>query len=53
MQIYDIIDELEPVDQEAETYRPIQALYYWPLGLGLLCLLLFLLADSFRRKQSS
>ena len=53
MQIYDIIDELEPVDQEAETYRPIQALYYWPLGLGLLCLLLFLLADSLRRKQSS
>ncbi|GIS18414.1 MAG: hypothetical protein CM15mP120_03300 [Pseudomonadota bacterium] len=41
MQIYAEIDELEPVDQDAETYRPVQALFYWPLGLSLLCLLLF------------
>ena len=35
-QIYAILDELEPVDQEAETFRPILTLYYWPLGLSLL-----------------
>jgi Ca-activated chloride channel homolog len=33
--IYGILDELEPVDQEAETFRPIQALFYWPLGAAL------------------
>ncbi|MEY4640412.1 MAG: hypothetical protein RLZZ227_406 [Pseudomonadota bacterium] len=33
--IYTILDELEPVDQEAETFRPTQALFYWPLGLAL------------------
>jgi Ca-activated chloride channel family protein len=50
MQIYDKIDELEPVDQKAETFRPVQALYYWPLAFGLLCLLLILLTDLLRRR---
>src|SRR5690606_16552785 len=35
--IYEILDELEPVDQEAETFRPTQALFFWPLGLALAC----------------
>jgi Ca-activated chloride channel family protein len=33
--IYTLLDELEPVDQDAETFRPTQALFYWPLGLAL------------------
>lgn len=33
--IYRIIDEMEPVEQEAETFRPIKALFYWPLGAAL------------------
>lgn len=33
--IYGILDELEPVDQEAETFRPTQALFFWPLGIAL------------------
>lgn len=33
--IYGILDELEPVDQKAETFRPTQALFFWPLGLAL------------------
>lgn len=33
--IYGMLDELEPVDQEAETFRPIQSLFYWPLGAAL------------------
>ena len=53
MQIYAEIDELEPVDQDAETYRPVQALVYWPLGVSLLCLLLFLLTDLLRQRQNS
>ena len=50
MQIYTKIDELEPVTQEAETYRPIQALYYWPLTASLGCLILLLLTDILRRQ---
>jgi Ca-activated chloride channel family protein len=35
-QIYALLDELEPVEQEDEVFRPTSALYYWPLGLALL-----------------
>jgi Ca-activated chloride channel family protein len=40
-EIYDLIDALEPIEQEAETYRPITSLYFWPLGAAWLmtCLL--------------
>ncbi len=38
LEIYDLIDELEPIDQDPETYRPIQALYYWPLGGSIILL---------------
>jgi len=34
--IYELLDQLEPVEQEAETFRPTLALFYWPLGLALL-----------------
>lgn len=34
--VYQKIDELEPVDQEAETFRPVKALYYLPLSAALL-----------------
>ena len=40
--IYSILDSLEPVDQEAETFRPTLTLFYWPLGAALL--LSFLIA---------
>lgn len=33
--IYTMLDELEPVEQEAETFRPIQSLFFWPLGVAL------------------
>ncbi|WP_078085555.1 vWA domain-containing protein [Microbulbifer mangrovi] len=38
--IYAELDRLEPVEQEAETYRPLKSLYVWPLAI---CLLLSLL----------
>jgi Ca-activated chloride channel family protein len=34
--IYQIIDELQPIEQEAETFRPVKALFYWPLGAALI-----------------
>ncbi len=33
--IYELLDELEPVEQETAFYRPRQALGYWPLALAL------------------
>lgn len=40
--IYSILDELEPVEQEAETFRPTLSLFYWPLSAAVV--LSFLLA---------
>ena len=45
LEIYDLIDELEPIDQDPETYRPIQALYFWPLSAAVLFFSLILLID--------
>ncbi len=42
-QIYRLIDELEPVPDEAGFYRPRQALFHWPLAAALLVGLLILL----------
>jgi len=39
-QIYAVIDQLEPVEQEQQLFRPRRALYYWPLGLAFLLSLL-------------
>ncbi len=43
-QIYEILDELEPVEQEDETFRPTIALFYWPLGICLFFSFLIALA---------
>ncbi len=43
MQIYSLLDEVEPVAEDAETYRPINELYYWPLSAALLLSLLLAL----------
>ena len=32
--IYNQLNKLEPVDQEAETVRPTISLFHWPLGLA-------------------
>jgi len=31
--IYDLLDDLEPTEADPEIFRPIQSLYYWPLGI--------------------
>ena len=52
MEIYALIDQLEPVEQEAEIFRPVQALYFWPLGASVLIWAMLLIAD-FRRARGS
>ncbi|MDH5737171.1 MAG: VWA domain-containing protein [Gammaproteobacteria bacterium] len=44
--IYRLLDRIEPVAQENETYRPVKSLYFWPLGLALALSLLLALRDS-------
>ena len=35
-EIYVLLDELEPIDKEQQSFRPINALFYWPLAMALL-----------------
>ena len=34
-EIYSLLDTLEPVEHEAQMFRPRNALFYWPLGMAL------------------
>ncbi len=35
-EIYGLLDELEPLDKERQSFRPVNALFYWPLAIALL-----------------
>ena len=54
--IYDSIDQLEPIEQEGQFYRPVTELYVWPAGtavtLWLLLSALRFLASRARRNES-
>lgn len=45
-EIYQLLDEFEPVSREDETFRPVRELYMWPAGAALLCSLLLGLGAS-------
>ncbi len=52
-QIYGLLNQLEPVEQSKETFRPVQSLYYWPLAAALLssfALALSFLLPTIRRR---
>ena len=54
--IYQELNRLEPIEQDAETIRPIAALYHWPLGLGFilsLSIALFSLFQSGIRRSNA
>lgn len=38
-QIYQQLDQLEPVESDQEAIRPVDELFYWPLGVSLLLVL--------------
>ncbi len=48
-QIYGVIDKLQPVDQQTQTFRPRTTLFYWPLVASLLLASLILLPLAWRR----
>jgi len=47
-QIYLLLDQLEPVAQEAQLFRPSSELFHWPLGLALMLAALVILAPQLR-----
>lgn len=51
-QIYGLLDKLEPVLGDSETFRPAKALYMWPLGLALLLTGLRLLLPGLARNTT-
>jgi len=54
LKIYDLIDQLEPTEQEAELFRPMRALYIYPLAVAIALASLLMLALSltgFRRQH--
>ena len=50
-QVYALIDELEPVEQDPKKFRPQKSLYYWPLAAALLLGALLALMQSGVRSQ--
>jgi Ca-activated chloride channel family protein len=42
--IYQLLDELEPIEKDAYRFRPRMALYYWPLSLAVMFAAMLLLA---------
>lgn len=47
-EIYRLLDQLEPVDQSAATYRPRQTLFQWPLAVAMVLSLLLASARLLR-----
>jgi Ca-activated chloride channel family protein len=40
--IYQILDKLEPIEQEQQQMRPLTALFYWPLAIALIISMLYI-----------
>ena len=48
VEIYELLDELEPVDQDESIYRPRASLFHWPAAVGLLSMLGLLIRVAVR-----
>jgi len=51
--IYQLLDKLEPVEQDQQQMRPLKALFYWPLSLAVILALLYLFSANITRVVSS
>jgi len=41
-EIYGLLDELEPVERDLEVFRPVAALFHWPLAAALVAIALLM-----------
>jgi Ca-activated chloride channel family protein len=51
--IYQLLDDLEPVEQEQQQMRPLTALFYWPLGLAMLLSVIGVLTQTLTKHSFS
>lgn len=47
-QIHEELDRLEPIEFDEETFRPVRALFYWPLAVAFILSLLLALSYCWR-----
>ena len=47
--IYRLLDQLEPAEKDQDVFRPVTALFYWPLAIALLGAML--LAAAWHSRQ--
>jgi len=52
VQIYRLLDQLEPVERETQLLRPVKSLYPWPLAVSMLLAALVLALPLIRRRLS-
>lgn len=52
-EIYRTLDALEPVPAPDEVFRPVTALFYWPLGVALALSMLLALAVAGPRREGT
>ena len=45
-EVYQLLDQLEPIEQEQKQVRPLTALYYWPLSTAFIIAFMYLLFRS-------
>ena len=50
--IYALLDRIEPVSGDEQTWRPVEELYFWPLGAALLLSVLIALSAAFGRRAA-
>jgi Ca-activated chloride channel homolog len=47
-EIYQLLDQLEPINQDSQTFRPQTSLFHWPLSIALILSLLLAASRSLR-----
>jgi len=50
--IHQELDRLEPIDQDERTFRPVRALFFWPLSVALLLSFIWALGHWWSGRQS-
>ncbi len=50
--IYELVDQLEPIDADQQTYRPIKALFHYPLLLAFIISAILALKPLLNRRRS-
>lgn len=51
--IHTELDRLEPVEQDSRTFRPVRALFFWPLSVALILSLLFALGHAWQGRNTA